>query len=116
MKKGSYIVNTARGKIVKTDDLVAAVKSGHIEGYAGDVWFPQPAPAAHPWRQMPRHALTPHYSGTTLSAQARYAAGVKEILANYFDKKPQKAENLIVDSGRLATTAYTQGNATKGAL
>jgi len=114
MKRGSYIVNTARGKIVKTDDLVAAVKSGHIEGYAGDVWFPQPAPASHPWRSMPRHAMTPHYSGTTLSAQARYAEGVKEILSNYFDKKPQKAENLIVDTGRLASAAYTQGNTTGG--
>lgn len=114
MKKGSYIVNTARGKIVDTQALVDAVKRGHIEGYAGDVWFPQPAPASHPWRQMPRHAMTPHYSGTTLSAQARYAAGVKDILERYFDKKPQIPENLIVDSGRLATTAYTQGNTTTG--
>jgi len=115
MKKGSYIVNTARGKIVRTDDLVAAVKSGHIEGYAGDVWFPQPAPASHPWRTMPRHAMTPHYSGTTLSAQARYAAGVKEILTNYFDNKPQNADNLIVDRGTLVSRAYTQGNTTTGA-
>jgi formate dehydrogenase len=60
MKKGAFLVNTARGKIVQTDDLVAAVESGHIEGYAGDVWFPQPAPPNHPWRNMPRHALTPH--------------------------------------------------------
>jgi formate dehydrogenase len=72
MKKGSYIVNTARGKIVDTDALVAAVKSGHIEGYAGDVWFPQPAPAAHPWRSMPRHAMTPHYSGTTLTVSTTH--------------------------------------------
>ncbi len=41
MKKGSYIVNTARGKIVDRDALVEAVKSNHIEGYAGDVWYPQ---------------------------------------------------------------------------
>jgi len=114
MKKGSYIVNTARGKIVNTNDLVAAVKSGHIAGYAGDVWFPQPAPASHPWRNMPRHAMTPHYSGTTLSAQARYAAGVKDILTRYFDGKPQIAENLIVDKGKLASAAYTQGNTTAG--
>jgi formate dehydrogenase len=114
MKKGSYIVNTARGKIVNTNDLVAAVKSGHIAGYAGDVWFPQPAPGDHPWRQMPRHAMTPHYSGTTLSAQARYAVGVREILANYYDNKPQKPENLIVDKGRVVSPAYTSGNTTSG--
>jgi formate dehydrogenase len=41
MKKGSYIVNTARGKIMDRDALVNAVKSNHIEGYAGDVWYPQ---------------------------------------------------------------------------
>jgi formate dehydrogenase len=116
MKPGSYIVNTARGKIVNTKALVDAVKSGHIEGYAGDVWFPQPAAKDHPWRSMPRHAMTPHYSGTTLSAQARYAAGVKEILTNYFDGKPQRKEYLIVDGGKLATAAYTLGNATGGAF
>jgi len=114
MKKGSYLVNTARGKIVNTQALVDALKSGHIEGYAGDVWFPQPAPADHPWRSMPRHAMTPHYSGTTLSAQARYAVGVKEILECYFDNKPYRNEYLIVDQGKLVSPAYTLSNSTKG--
>jgi len=114
MKKGSYLVNTARGKIVNTQALVDALKSGHIEGYAGDVWFPQPAPGDHPWRSMPRHAMTPHYSGTTLSAQARYAVGVKEILECYFDNKPYRNEYLIVDQGKLASPAYTLSNSTKG--
>jgi len=114
MKKGSYLVNTARGKIVNTNALVEAIKSGHIEGYAGDVWFPQPATKDHPWRSMPRHAMTPHYSGTTLSAQARYAAGVKDILECYFDGKPYRNEYLIVDKGKLASPAYTLSNSTKG--
>jgi len=116
MKKGSYIVNTARGKIVDRDALVKAVENGHIEGYAGDVWFPQPAARDHPWRKMPRHALTPHYSGTTLDAQARYAAGVKEILNNYFEGKPQRNDYLICDKGQLVSRAYTPGNTTKGSL
>jgi formate dehydrogenase len=38
---------------------------------------------------MPRHAMTPHYSGTTLTAQARYAAGTKEILDRYFKGEDQ---------------------------
>jgi len=63
---------------------------------------------------MPRHAMTPHYSGTTLDAQARYAAGVKEILSNYFDGKPQPNEYLILDSGSLVSRAYTPGNTTEG--
>jgi formate dehydrogenase len=80
MKKGSYLVNTARGKIVDRDALVEALKAGHIEGYAGDVWYPQPAPKSHPWRNMPRHAMTPHYSGTMLDAQARYDKNKKPLV------------------------------------
>lgn len=38
-------------------------------GYAGDVWNQQPPPEDHPWRKMPNHGMTPHYSGTTLDAQ-----------------------------------------------
>lgn len=40
--------------------------------------------------------MVPHYSGTTLDAQARYAAGVKSILDNYFGNKPQEPQNVIV--------------------
>ncbi len=41
---GSYIVNTARGKICDRNAIADALKSGQLAGYAGDVWFPQPAP------------------------------------------------------------------------
>lgn len=68
-KKGSWLVNTARGKIANTEAVVEALESGHLRGYAGDVWYPQPAPKDHPWRKMPNHGMTPHYSGTTLDAQ-----------------------------------------------
>jgi formate dehydrogenase len=118
MKRGSYIVNTARGKIVNRDAVVRALESGQLAGYAGDVWFPQPAPKDHPWRTMPHHGMTPHISGTSLSAQTRYAAGTREILENYFAGKPIRTEYLIVDKGKLAGTgakSYTAGDATKGA-
>merc|ERR1719411_817808 len=117
MKKGAYIVNTARGKICDRDAIAAALKSGHLAGYAGDVWFPQPAPKDHPWRTMPNHAMTPHTSGTTLSAQTRYADGVREILECSFDDKPQREEYKIVFGGKLAGAgahAYSEGNATGG--
>ncbi len=35
----------------------------------GDVWPKQPSPPDHPWRKMPRHAMTPHVSGDTVDAQ-----------------------------------------------
>jgi formate dehydrogenase len=117
MKRGSYIVNTARGKICDRDAIVRALESGQLAGYAGDVWFPQPAPKDHPWRTMPHHGMTPHISGTSLSAQARYAAGVREILECYFAKKPIRTEYLVVDKGKLAGVgahSYTAGDATKG--
>jgi formate dehydrogenase len=117
MKRGSYIVNTARGKICDRDAIVRALESGQLAGYAGDVWFPQPAPHDHPWRTMPHHGMTPHISGSSLAAQARYAAGVREILESYFAKKPIRTEYLIVDKGKLAGTgarSYTAGDATKG--
>lgn len=117
MKRGAYLVNTARGKIVNRDAVAAALKSGHLAGYAGDVWFPQPAPRDHPWRSMPHHGMTPHISGTSLSAQARYAAGVREILECFFEGRPIRDEYLIVEGGRLAGAgahSYSEGDATKG--
>jgi formate dehydrogenase len=117
MKRGAYIVNTARGKICDRDAVVRALESGQIAGYAGDVWFPQPAPRDHPWRTMPHHGMTPHVSGTSLAAQARYAAGVREILECWFDDRPIREEYLIVDAGKLAGAgahAYSAGDATGG--
>jgi formate dehydrogenase len=117
MKRGSYLVNTARGKICDRDAVVRALESGQLAGYAGDVWFPQPAPKDHPWRTMPHHGMTPHVSGTSLSAQARYAAGTREILECWFGGRPIREEYLIVDKGKLAGAgahSYSAGNATGG--
>ena len=117
MKRGAYIINTARGKICDRDAIAKALESGQLAGYAGDVWFPQPAPQDHPWRSMPHHGMTPHISGTSLSAQARYAAGVREILECWFEGRPIRDEYLIADGGKLAgvgAKSYSEGNATRG--
>jgi len=117
MKRGAYLVNTARGKICDREAVARALKSGQLAGYAGDVWFPQPAPEDHPWRTMPHHGMTPHVSGTSLSAQARYAAGVREILECWFEGRPIREEYLIVSGGELAGAgahSYSAGNVTGG--
>jgi Lactate dehydrogenase and related dehydrogenases len=117
MKRGAYLVNTARGKICDRDAIARALESGQLAGYAGDVWFPQPAPKDHAWRSMPHHGMTPHVSGSSLSAQARYAAGVREILECWFDGRPIREEYLIVDRGTLAGAgahSYSAGDATGG--
>lgn len=104
MKRGAYLINTARALICDQDAIVRALESGQLAGYAGDVWYPQPAPADHPWRTMPHHGMTPHISGTSLSAQSRYAAGTREILECFFDNRPIRDEYLIVEGGSLAGT------------
>lgn len=117
MKRGAYLVNTARGKICDRDAVARALESGRLAGYAGDVWFPQPAPQDHPWRSMPHHGMTPHVSGSSLSAQARYAAGTREILECWFDGRPIREEYLIVAGGSLAGAgahSYSPGDATAG--
>ncbi|KAF5351744.1 hypothetical protein D9756_007586 [Leucocoprinus leucothites] len=112
-KKGAWLVNTARGAICDKDAVAAAIKSGHLNGYAGDVWNVQPAPKDHIWRTMKNplgagNGMVPHYSGTTLDAQARYASGVRSILENYFSNKPQDPQNVIVGIGKYETKAYGQ--------
>jgi formate dehydrogenase len=104
MKRGAYLINTARGKICDRDAIVRGLESGQLAGYAGDVWYPQPAPADHPWRMMPHHGMTPHISGTSLSAQARYAAGTREILECFLQGRAIRDEYLIVQEGHLAGT------------
>lgn len=116
-KRGAYLINTARGKLCDRDAIARALEAGQLAGYAGDVWFPQPAPQDHPWRTMPHHGMTPHISGTSLSAQARYAAGTREILECYFEGRPIRDEYLIVQGGSLAGVgahSYSKGNATGG--
>ncbi len=116
MKKGSWLVNTARGAICVAEDVADALKSGHLAGYGGDVWPYQPAPKNHPWRSMYKlgdqsqggNAMTPHMSGTSLDAQIRYAAGTKAILENFFNGKKQLQSDIIVENGDYASKAYGQ--------
>jgi formate dehydrogenase len=115
MKRGAYLVNTARGKICDRDAIARALESGQLAGYAGDVWYPQPPGQDHPWRTMPHHGMTPHVSGTSLSAQARYAAGTREILECWFEKRPIREEYLIVEGGKLAGAGAHSYSVTKAA-
>lgn len=104
MRRGSYVVNPARGAIADRDAVVRALESGQLAGYAGDVWSPQPAPADHPWRTMPHNAMTTHTSGASLPSQAKYAAGTREILEDYFSGRDIRPEYLIVHGGDYAGT------------
>ncbi|MGH8258252.1 MAG: NAD(P)-dependent oxidoreductase [Steroidobacteraceae bacterium] len=64
MKRGSCLVNVARGRIVDTTALVEALRSGALAGAALDVVDPEPLPAAHPLWSLPNVLLTPHTAGS----------------------------------------------------
>ncbi len=85
MKDGALLVNAARGVLVVTDDLVAAVRTGRLSA-AMDVTDPEPLPPGHPLWALPNVLITPHIGGsnpysfamanTLVRAQAeRYIAG-----------------------------------------
>ena len=115
MKKGSYVINTARDALTDPQAIADAVNSGHI-AYGGDVWPVQPASKDMPWRTMHNpygkdygNAMTVHVSGTSLDAQARYANGVKQILTEYFNKTYNyRPQDVIIIDGDYATKAYGQ--------
>ncbi len=60
MKRGAYFINIARGRCVVTDDLVEALRSGHLAGAGLDVADPEPLPPDHPIWSMPNVLITPH--------------------------------------------------------
>ena len=99
MRPGSWLVNTARGAIADAEAVREACASGRLGGYAGDTWYPQPAPADHPWRDMPRQAMTVHYSGMTVEAQRRIADGVAEILDAHLDGAPVPEDYVVAAPG-----------------
>ncbi|WFD47892.1 formate dehydrogenase [Malassezia furfur] len=115
MKPGAWIVNTARGAICVKEDIAKALEDGQLNGYGGDVSYPQPPPADHPWHKMRNvwnpelgggNAMTPHISGTSLDAQARYVAGTKDILERLWNKKTQIDANIIVEDGQYVSRSY----------
>ena len=60
MKRGAYLVNTARGKICDRDAVVRALESGPAGRLRRRRLVPAARPADHPWRTMPHHGMTPH--------------------------------------------------------
>lgn len=63
MPAGAIVINVGRAKIVDTDALIAALRSGHLGGASLDVFPQEPLPAEHPLWSTPNVILTPHTSG-----------------------------------------------------
>jgi D-3-phosphoglycerate dehydrogenase len=89
MKPGVIILNCARGEIVHTSDLAAALQSGRVGGYGADVLDQEPPPADHPLLKLPNCIITPHVASRTHESVVRQAtAAVKNLVLAMNGDKP----------------------------
>jgi phosphoglycerate dehydrogenase-like enzyme len=96
MKTGAYLINIARGKVVNTDALLKALKSGRLAGACLDVTDPEPLPANHELWKQANVIITPHIASRSEVTNERRSAllvenlrrfGAGEPLLNVVDKK-----------------------------
>ena len=80
MRRGSFLVNAARGGVVDELALVRAIEDGHLAGAALDVFATEPLPADHPLRAMPQVVLTPHLGASTREAQQLVALEIADAV------------------------------------
>jgi formate dehydrogenase len=90
MRRGAYLVNTGPRGICDPDAIERALETGQLAGYAADTSAPSI-----------QSEVPAHVAGSTLSAQARYAAGTREVLECWFDGVPIRDDYLLVDRGTL---------------
>jgi D-3-phosphoglycerate dehydrogenase len=92
MKKGSVLINTARGELVETNDIATALKSGQLLGYGADVLESEPPPKDHPLFACPNAVLTPHIGSRTYESVARQAKMAAQNLINVLNGQPAIAQ------------------------
>ncbi|MFN3248859.1 phosphoglycerate dehydrogenase [Roseibium album] len=89
MKKGAFLINNARGKVIDIEALADALRSGHLAGAAIDVFPVEPKSNkdefTSPLRGLDNVILTPHVGGSTEEAQARIGEEVSKRLVEYSD-------------------------------
>ena len=89
MKKGAFLINNARGKVVDIEALAAALASNHLAGAAIDVFPVEPKSNkdefVSPLRGLNNVILTPHVGGSTEEAQDRIGEEVSKRLVEYSD-------------------------------
>lgn len=83
MKNEAYLVNVARGPVVNTDDLVAALNSGQIAGAAVDVTEPEPLPDGHPLWTAKNIIITPHTADTRKQVVRLFSDRIRENVQAY---------------------------------
>jgi len=97
MKKGVRIINAARGALIRSADLAAALHSGQVAGAALDVYETEPPPADHPLIGRPNVIHTPHLAASTVDAQVAVAVEAAELIINFL--LTGRAANVCQPSG-----------------
>ena len=92
MKQGALLVNAARGPVVQTDALLAALHQGRIRA-AIDVTDPEPLPDAHPLWSAPNLLITPHVAGSTPMFMVRAMEFAASQIGRYLRREP--LENVV---------------------
>ena len=94
MKRGAVFVNTARGGLVDTDALLAALDSGQLFGAGLDVMSPEPLPVGHPLLGRDDVVVTPHVASATAEGKERILrAAVDEAMAVIDGRRPEHLVN-----------------------
>jgi len=102
VKKGSYLVNAARGPVVEENALIAALQSGHIGGAGLDVFEQEPTPLDNPLLRMENVFFSPHVGGATREAESRVLEVVRDNLTRVLDgEEPSNVVNGVRLGARL---------------
>jgi phosphoglycerate dehydrogenase-like enzyme len=96
MRRDSWLVNVARGRLVDTDALVAALDDGVIAGAALDVTEPEPLPDGHPLWSQRRCIITPHTADTPEMVARPLARRIQDNVARFAAGEPLVG---VVDTG-----------------
>ncbi|MFI1001606.1 2-hydroxyacid dehydrogenase [Streptomyces galbus] len=96
MKQGALLVNVARGAVVDTDALLAALESGRVTA-ALDVVDPEPLPPGHPLWHAPGVLISPHVGGPTSAFLPRAERLLVDQLGRYVNREPLR--NVILTTG-----------------
>ena len=92
MKPEVIVINCARGEIVNTADMAAALASGRVRGYGTDVLDAEPPPADHPLTHLPNCIVTPHVGSRTSESVQRQALAAVENLVRAMHGEPPLAQ------------------------
>ncbi len=83
MKDGIRIINAARGALINSADLAAALSSGKVAGAALDVFEQEPPPTDHPLIGHPKVIHTPHLAASTSDAQVTVAVEAAQLILDF---------------------------------